>query len=489
MSHSHVSLPNSASSIAVLPLTNLTADADNEYFCVGLAEELVHALSRVAKLKVAAATSAFSFKGKAVEIREIRKTLNVEMVLEGSIRRSNDRMRITVQLVNTRDGYQVWSERYDRALSKTFEVKSDIALAVIKALKVTLDDRERSALAAPYTKNSKAHQLYLRGRFHLGTLTGEGFSIGVDYLNQAIAADPNYALAYAGLAEAQRHVSTIHVRPAQSLMQVRAAAEKALALDDNLAEAQALLAVVTANYDRLPDEAERRFKRALQLAPNSVLTRRLYGSYLMTQGRLAAAIAEFCRARELDPLSPILNVLTSIAYFFAREPHHALKHARRALATDESFWLGHWSAALAHEQFGQLIEALGELERASDSGSSPWITALRARVYAKLGKREIARAMLHDGGKRASAEWVAPYLVATVYFALGEIDQGFQWLETAFDDFDENLNFIAVDPILDPLRSDPRYIELLDRAGLENSFAKTHFVVPVSGDCRSAKLV
>ena len=480
-------LPNAASSIAVLPFTNLTADPANEYFCVGLAEELVHALSRIANLKVAAATSAFAFKGKDVDIRDIRKTLKVEMVLEGSIRRSKDKMRITVQLVSANDGYQVWSERYDRQLSETFDVNGDIALAVVTALEVNLPGPERSAVCKRYTENSKAHQLYLRGRFHVSTFTAEGFRIGVDYLNQAIAEDPNYALAYAGLANAHRHASTVHVKPAQSLMQVKAAAEKALALDEDLAEAHALLAVVTANYDRKPEEADRRFKRALELAPNSVLAHRLYGSHLMTQGRLAAAIAEFCRAQELDPLSPILNVLTSIAYFFAREPHHALKHARKALATDESFWLGHWSAALAHEQFGQLIEALGQLERANDSESSPWITALRARVYAKLGEREIAQAILNDANKRAGTEWVAPYLVATVYFALGEVDQGFQWLETAFDEYDENLNFIAVDPILDPLRGDRRYIDLLDRAGLQHSFAKTHFVVPVSGGCRTAK--
>ena len=487
ISHSPARLPNAASSIAVLPLTNLTADPANEYFCVGLAEELVHALNRVAHLKVVAATSVFAFKGKEVDIRDVRKTLNVEMVLEGSIRRSSSKMRITVQLVNARDGYQVWSERYDRELSQTFEVKGEIALAVVKALEVTLHTPEQLAVRKPYTENSTAHQLYLKGRFHISAFTAEGFRIGVDLLNQAIAEDPNYALAYAGLADAYRHISTVHAKPAQSLMQVKAAAEKALVLDENLAEAHALLAVVKANYDRMPDEAETGFKRALELAPNSVLAHRLYGSHLMTQGRLAAAIAEFCRAQELDPLSPILNVLTSIAYFFAREPHHALKHARKALAIDESFWLGHWSAALAHEQFGQLIEALGELERANDGERSPWITALRARVYAKLGKREVARAILHDAGKRAGTEWVAPYLVATVYFALDEIDEGFEWLETAFDEYDENLNFIAVDPILDPLRSDPRYIDLLDRAGLQHSFAKTHFVVPVSGDCRAAR--
>ena len=479
-------LPDTPSSIAVLPFRNLTPDPANESFCVGLADALVDALSRLENLKVVSGVAAVSSDGKDVDVRALGRTLNVEMVLEGSMRRSKNKLRITVQLVSAADGFQVWSERYDRLLSETTDVPADVALAVVQALEVTLRCPERAAVSKRQTENSKAHELYLRGRLHVSEFTVEGFKTGVDYLNQAIAIDPNHALAYAGLADAYHHVSSFHLRPAESLPQVKAAAEKALALDQNLAEAHALLALVKANYDRRPQEAETGFKRALELAPNSLLAHRLYGSYLMTQGRLAAAIAEFCRAKELDPLSPILSVLTSIAYFFAREPQHALKHARTALAADENFWLGYWSAALAHEQFGELLEALGQLEKAGDRESSPWITALRARLYAKLGKREIARVILHDVNKRAATEWVAPYLVASVYFALGEIDQGFQWLETAFDEFDENLNFMAVDPILDSLRNDPRYISLLDRAGLEHSFAKTHFVVPVSADCRAA---
>jgi serine/threonine-protein kinase len=479
-------LPDTPSSLAVLPFRNLTPDPANEYFGVGLADELVHSLSRIENLKVVGGTAAGSLKGKDVDVRELGRTLSVEMVLEGSIRRSKNKLRITVQLVSARSGFHVWSERYDRQLSETFDVKGDIALAVVKALEVTLRGPERTAVSKRHTENPKAHELYLRGRFYISKFTGEGFRIGVEYLNQAIAADPNYALAYAGLADAYHHVSSFHLRPAESLLQVKAAAEKALALDENLAEAHALLALVRANYDRLPQEAEAGFQRALELAPNSLLAHRLYGSYLLTQGRLAEALAEFCHAKQLDPISPILSVLTSIAYFFAREPHNALQHARKVLAADDTFWLGYWCTALAHEQFGQLIEALGQLERASNRESSPWITALRARVYAKLGKKEIARAILNDASKRAKTEWVAPYLVATAYFALGEIDQGFEWLETAFDEYDENLNFIAVDPILDSLRNDPRYVNLLHRAGLEHSFAKTHFVVPVSGDCRTA---
>ena len=474
-------LPQPTSSIAVLPFTNLTADPGNDYFCVGLAEELVHALSRIENVRVAAPTSAFSFKGKAEDVRGVGKALNVQAVLEGSIRTSKDKLRITVQLVSATDGYQLWSERYDRETDDTFNMRADIALAVVAALEVTLRGPERSAVCKQHTNNPKAHQLYLMGRYHGGRFTAEGFRLGVEYLNKAIAEDPNYALAYAGLADAYYQISSVHLRPAESLMQVKAAAEKALELDESLAEAHTLLAVVAANYDRLPRAAEQRFKQALELAPNSVLAHQWYGCFLMAQGRLAAAIAEFCRARELDPLSPVLSVLISVTYFFARQPQKALTHARKALAIDENFWFGYWSAALAYEQSGKLIEALGQLERARDRESTPWITALRARVYAKLGRREIAEAILDEIEKKAGTQWVAPYLVATAYFTLDEIDRGFAWLEKAFDDYDENLNFIAVDPVLDGCRTDLRFIDLLKRAGLEQSYAKTHFVVPVSG--------
>lgn len=478
-------LPETACSIAVLPFTNLTTDPANDYFCTGLAEELGHALNRIKNLRVAAPTSAFSFQGKDVDMREIGKLLNVQAVLEGSVRRSENKIRITVQLVSAKSGYQLWSERYDREMPETADVKGEIALAVVEALEVPLRAAERDAVCKRDTESAAAHQLYLQGLFHARRFTAEGLKAAVDYLSQAIAADPNFALAYAELGNAYYHASFV-LSPAESLVQAKAAAEKALALDENLAEAHTLLAVVAAYYDRKPDEAEKAFHRALELAPNSALTQQCFGCYLLTQGRLAEAIGAFCRARDVDPRSPILSVLMSLTYFFARQPHKALKHARKAIALDDSFWLGHWSAALAHEQSGKLIEALGQLEKATDCYRSPWIAALRGRVYAKLGRTHIAQAILQGINKRAATQWVSPYLVATVYFALDEMDRGFEWLEKAFSEFDENLNYMAVDPVVDSCRHDPRFMDLLNRAGLNQSQATTHFVVPVNADCQSS---
>ena len=488
ISHSTVQqLPEATSSLAVLPFNNLSADSAIEYFCDGLAEEIVRALSHIENLKVVGRQSALSFKGKDVNVREIGKTLNVEAVLEGSVRKSGNRLRITVQLVSTGNGYQLWSERYDREMHDTTSVQNDITHAVIAALQVKLRGQDRSAVFTRHTENSTAHQLYLKGLFHAVRFTAEGFSTGVDYLNKAIAEDPGYALAYVGLADAYFHASSIHLRPAEAFIQVKAAAEKALALDEHLAEAHALLAVVAGTYDRKPAEAERRYKHALELAPNSVMAHQWYGYHLMTQGRLAAAIGEFSRAHELDPLCPLLRVLTSVTYFFARQPHRALREARRAIALSEDYWFGYWSAALAYEQMGRLVESLAELDKAEEGGSSPWVTALRSRVYVKLGRREIAEKFCAEASEKAATQWVAPYLVATVYFALDDKERGFEWLEKAFVDHDEALNFMAVDPVLDAWRKDPRFIDLLRRTNLEQSNGRTHFVVPVSGPSVSAE--
>lgn len=479
-------LPEAAPSIAVLPFSNLTANPANDYVCEGLAEGLAHALSRIENLKVAGRSSAFSFNGKEVDVRQIGNALHVDAVLEGSVRTSGNRMRITVQLVSAKNGFQLWSERFDRDVGDLLNVQNEITHALVDVLQLKLRGQEQATVFKQHTQNAKAHELYLQGRFHANALTREGFRTGVELINRAIAEDPGYAFAYAGLAETYYFASGVHLRPREALMQVKAAGEKALALDEDLAEAHLLVGMVAAYYDRKSDEAELRFKRAVELAPNSVLAHRWYGRFLMSQGRLAAAIGEFFRARELDPLSARLRALTGITYFFARQPHKALREARKAISIDQNFWLGYWSAALAHEQLGQLLEALAELEKASERDSSPWITAVRARVYARLGRSEIADAIVAEASEKFETHWVAPYLIATVHFVLDDKDRGFEWLEKAFAHYDESLNFMTVDPLLDAYRSDPRFMDLLRRAGLEQSNAKTHVVVTVSGTLKSS---
>jgi TolB-like protein/predicted ATPase/Tfp pilus assembly protein PilF len=453
-------------SIAVLPFVNISNDPDNEYFCDGLAEELLNALSKIEALRVAARTSAFSFKDKEADIREIGRKLNVTTVLEGSVRKAGNRLRITAQLVNIADGYHLWSERYDREMKDIFELQDEITLTVVDALKMKLLGEEKAAVLKHYTDNTEAYQLYLKGRYHANRFTREGFDRAIEYLNEAIEKDPHYALAYAGIADAYYHAATIHMPPGEAFLEVKAASAKALELDDELAEAHTLFAMFVAHYERKPLEAESGFRRAIELAPNNVLTRQQYGLYLAMLGRFDEGIAELKRAKELDPLSLIISFLLGWTNYFARQPEKAKEEARKALEINEGFWMAHWTMALGYEQTGHYTEALAALERAKALDDSSWIPAVCARVYGRLGKESEAQKILDELTEKSKRQWVAPYLVATAYVSLGRRDQAFDWLQKALEDYDEWIDCLNIDPALDTLRSDPRFEDLVRHIGL-----------------------
>jgi TolB-like protein/Tfp pilus assembly protein PilF len=455
-------------SIAVLPFANMSADPDNEYFCDGLAEELLNALSKIESLRVAARTSAFSFKGKETDIRQIGQKLNVSAVLEGSVRKAGNRLRITAQLVNVADGYHLWSERYDRELQDIFDVQDEITLMVVDALKMKLLGEEKAVVLKRYTDNTEAYQLYLKGRYHANRFTQEAFKRAIEYLKQAIEKDPHYALAYAGIADAYYHAATVHLRPSEAFGEVKAAAAKALELDDALADAHTLFAIFVFHYDRKPLPAELGFKRGTELAPNSAFTHEQYGLYLAIMGRFAEAIAELRRAQELDPLSLITCVMLSWTYYFAREPEKAKEEANKALEIDHSFWMAHWTMALSYEQTSQYADALAALEKAKALDDSSWIPAVFARVFARVGKEDEAQKILDELTEKSKQQWVSPYLTATAYVNLDQRDQAFEWLYKALEEHDEWLCCLKVDPALDLLRADPRFEDLLSRVGLPN---------------------
>jgi TolB-like protein/predicted ATPase/Flp pilus assembly protein TadD len=453
-------------SIAVLPFVNISNDSENEYFCDGLAEELIGALSKIEALRVAARTSAFSFKGKETDIREIGQRLNVAAVLEGSVRKAGNRIRISVQLVNVADGYHLWSERYDREMKDIFDVQDEITLTVVDALKMKLLGQEKAAVLKRHTENAEAYQLYLKGRYHANRFTLEGFNRAIEYLNQAIEQDPHYALAYAGIADAYYHAATVHLPPGEAFLEVKAAAAKALELDDTLPEAHTSMALVAAHYDRKLLEAEAGFRRGLELAPNNVLTHQWFGLHLTVVGRFDEAIAELKRAQALDPLSLIIGFLLGWTYYFARQPEKVKEEARKALELEENFWLAHWMLAVGYEQTGQYREALAELEKAEALDDSSWIPAVFARVYGRLGRSDEAQKILDQLTEKSKQQWVTPYLVATAYVSLDQRDQAFEWLHKAFEDYDEWIGCLKIDPALDPLRADPRFLDLLRRGGL-----------------------
>ena len=455
------SSPDALPSIAVLPFVNMSNDVENEYFCDGLAEELLNALVKIENLKVAARTSTFFFKDKNTNVSEIGSTLNVKTVLEGSVRKAGNRLRITAQLINVADGYHLWSERYDREMQDIFDVQDEITLAIVSVLKVKLLGEEKAEVLKRGTDNTQAYELYLKGRYYANKFTLEGFNKAMLYLNKAIEQDPNFALAYAGIAHAYYYASTIHLPPGEALLKMKAAVLKALELDDSIGEAHSLLALVAAYYDRNPAEAHANFKRGIELVPNDVSTHQWYGIYLGMMGQFEEAISELKQAHELDPLSITIKMIFCWTYYWARQPEKVIEESRKALEIDENFWMARWSLALGYEQTGQYAESIAELKKARALDESPWINALLARVYAQSGQTDEARRILDELTEKSKQQWVAPYLIATAYHSLNERDQAFRWLHIAFADYDEWTICVNNDPALDELRSDPRFQNLV----------------------------
>jgi len=462
-------------SIAVLPFANLSADKEQEYFCDGMAEEIINALTQVEGLHVVARTSAFSFRGKQLDIREIGKRLNVGAVLEGSVRRAGARLRITAQLVNVADGYHLWSERYDRDIGELccpediFGIQDEISLAIVDKLKVRLLKGEKTKLIKRHTEDLDAYNLYLKGRYFWNLRTEESLKKSIDYFNQAIEKDPNYALAYAGLADSQITMQDYSsLSPKVTLFRAKEAANKALEIDSMLAEAHNSLAqVMFRGWDW--EGAEREHKRALELNPNYASAHHWYALVLAYAARFDEAIAEMKRAWELDPLSLIMNRNLGLVLYFARRYDKATEQLQKTLEMDSSFSLAHASLGLVYLQKSMYREALMELQKESDmrGGSDAPVETWKGIAYAKAGEKSEAKRVLDDLLKRAKQVYVSPVLFAGLYFALGENDLGFKSLDLAYDQRDSRLLELNVLPEFDSVRSDPRFKELLKRVGLE----------------------
>ncbi len=456
----------STPSIAVLPFVNMSADAENEYFCDGLAEELLNSLAKIETLRVAARTSAFSFKGGEAGIDEIGRKLNVGTVLEGSVRKAGNRLRITAQLINVGDGYHLWSERYDRQMEDIFDIQDEISLAIVDALKLKLLGEQKGSLLKRYTEDTEAYELYLKGCYHAQQFTLEGFDKAIGCFNAAIEKDPGYALAYSGIANAYYHAIGIHLDPLEAYPKMKEAAEKALALDDTLAEAHAMMAIVRANWDREWVRFEAGFKRAVELAPNDALIHQWYGFHLMPTARFEESLARLKLARRLDPLSLSIHVFLAWVYSFARRPEKVKEVSLKALEMNEDFWMAHWTMALGYELEGRFAEALAEVRKMSALYDSAWADVYLARMNARLGEREEVRKILDRLAERSKREWVSPYVIATVYVILGDMDRAVEWLQQAFESHDEGVALLKVDPALDPFRTDPRYADLLEKMNL-----------------------
>ncbi len=461
--------PPDRPSIAVLPFEDLSENKDQSYFCDGLADELINRLTNIEKLRVPARTSSFSFKGKELGIQEIGKELNVEMVLEGSLRKAGNKLRITAQLINVADGFPLWSEKYERDEADIFRLQDDISLAIVDKLRVKLLGEEKEKIVKRHTENLEAYNLYLQGRYFWNKRGEEALKKSIDYFEQAIKKDPAYALAYAGLAESYITIGDWNLLPSKGVFpRARGAVLKALVIDDELAEAHNALAAIKKYYDWDWPGAEREHKRAIELNPNYPTAHQWYAEFLFAMARFDEAIAESKQAQELDPLSPIIYYSGGAAFYFSRQYDKAIEQFKKALNLDPAFPNAHGYIGLCYLQKGMYEDAIGELlENMISEGIGPEIIAEAQNVYGTSGIKGAFQMYINYQKMMSEQAYVDPLRIAELHAILDEKDQAFEWLEKAYEQRSPMLVYIRVNPQFDNIRSDPRFKAILKKMNLE----------------------
>jgi len=452
-------------SIAVLPFADLSPDQDQEYFCDGMTEEIIDALAKINGFRVVARTSSFAFKGKQQDIREIGKKLNVATVLEGSVRKDGNRLRVTAQLNSVTDGYHLWSETYERELKDVFAVQDEISRAIVNTLQLKLASQGKQP--RPPSNNVEAYDLYLQGRYHWSRWRTEGAQRAIEFFQLAIGKDPKYAAAYAGLADSYVWLAFFGALPPNEAMpKAKQAALKALAIDDSLAAAHTSLGYVSALYDFNWPAAEREFKRGIQLNASDSDAHFGYGiTYLAPLGRMDEALHEMQIARDLDPLSPITTTYLALAYFFNQQPAAGMEQYNRALDLDPDFVEGRLDRATHFLDHSGFKEFYAELDRAQGLAPQSRIDHLRAFGLALQGKKAEALKLTRKWEKPEGGVFVRPTSVSMVYAALGDKEQMYLWLERAYAQRDGMLAFINQQGCYRPYRAEPRFIALEKRLG------------------------
>ena len=458
-------------SIAVLPFKNLSADPESEYFADGVSEEIINALNQIPDLRVAARTSCFAFKGQEQDVRIIGERLNVAAVVEGSVRHAGQRVRITAQLVSVANGYQLWSQRFDRDLKDIFAIQDEIATAIAGALTDRLTPRPIKIKRS----NVEAYDLYLRGRFHWNKRTNPSMREAIALFNQALEKDPDYAPAHAGLADCYGLLGWVAfgaLAPGDAFPLSEQAAAKALALDPSLAEAHNSLAWSRLVYRWNWPEAERHFQRALELNPRYAMGRSWYGLSLTWVNRLEDAFAETGLAMELDPLSLIIHTLAAWARYFAGDYQESVALYRRTLELDPEYIRAYLGLGWAHEQTGDLDAAIAAFQTGSRlSGPNPRYVAALGHAYAAAGRVGKAEEQLQLLEEMARTEFVSASYFASVHAGLNHSDLVFEWLDRAREERSGALAYLHVDPHFAHLRSDPRFLRLVGTVGIGASRA------------------
>jgi DNA-binding winged helix-turn-helix (wHTH) protein/TolB-like protein/Flp pilus assembly protein TadD len=456
-------------SIAVLPFKSLGADGADEYLGVGIAETLTTRLSSLKLLTVRPTSAVLKYTASEQGTVVAGQELGVDSVLEGSIRRLGERVRVTARLVSVREGSLLWAEKFDENFTDIFRVEDSISGRVIEALALKLSGKQQEILTRRYTDNAEAYQLYLKGRYFWNKRTEDGFKRGVELFKQAVEKDSSYALAYAGLADSYIGLTFYNfAAPHEAMPRAKEAAMSAIRIDETLAEAHASLAHVRVNYDWDWADAQKEFKRSIGLNPDYATAHEWYGiHYLTPREQFDEAIQEMKRAQELEPTSLVMNTFLGAALYFARRYDQAIEQCQRTIEMDPNFAVAHWHLGLAYVQKEMVNEAIDEFKRAiALSGDSPLMTAALGHAYAKAGKKNEALIVLDGLGELSKHHYVSSYEIATIYVALGEKEQAFQWLEKSYGERCFHQIYLKVWPEFDSLRSDPRFQDLLRRIGL-----------------------
>jgi TolB-like protein/Tfp pilus assembly protein PilF len=460
--------------IAVLPFVNASPDPDNEYLSDGITDELINALAKVEGLRVASRTSVFALKGKAQDVRAIGALLEASEVLEGTLRRSGDNLRITAQLTSTDDGRLVWSERYDRKLDDVFAIQDDISRTIVAKLRSTSFSDVVTTPADHHTDNVEAYGLYLRGRYAWNKRTFDGVNEGIKYFEQAIAADPSYALAYTGLADSYAlGIDYRNVPVQEGFEKAKFYARKAIELDDTLAEAHASLAWSLFIYDWDWEGAEKAFRRAIELDPRYATAHQWYAFMLASQGKFEEALIEAHTAQENDPASVSVRRSLGYTYLYARKYQQGRYHIDRAIAmnpTAEETYRIQGLLLTLDKQYAAAERVLREALALAPAGAT-YTKATLAYSLAHAGDLSYAREVAAELEEKRKTEYVSPVELATVHIALGDTEKALDWVERAVDERRGWSAYLRVHPILDPVRNEPRFAQLVERMKFHTAVA------------------
>jgi TolB-like protein/DNA-binding winged helix-turn-helix (wHTH) protein len=472
-------------SLAVLPLENLSGDPRQDYFADGMTEELITQVSRLANLKVISRTSVMQYKGSKKSLRQIAGELHVDAVIEGAVQLVDNRVRITAQLVDGATDEHIWADRYDRELSNVLLLQSEVASDIAEQIDLRSTPQQQLRFrASVHPVNPAAYQAYLLGRYYWNMRTGAGLAQAGQYFAEAIQKDPKFALAYSGQADYFAYLTVLGgpeiMKPHDAMARARTAAAKALELDDSLAEAHASMGNILHNYDWDWSAAEREYKKAIELNPNYAIAHHLYAHLLIETGRKEQSLAEAQRALELDPYSPSVNNGLARQYYLSRDYDKAVAQCLMGLQLNPAYFPARIQLALAYEQTGKLPQAVSELEQVAGSIAAggpptnnaqppidvPVVHALLGHAYAISGRPSDARRELSKLQASAAQRYIPPSYFAILWMGLGDNKQSLAWLNRGYRDRSEHMLYLGLEPLVDPLRSDPNFVSLLKKVGL-----------------------